>query len=53
MPPRDAICLELPGGSGFGDPLRITAEEARRDYRVAIDAQGQLDLAETERLRAL
>ena len=29
----------------------ITAEEARRDYGVAIDAQGRLDLIETERLR--
>jgi hypothetical protein len=30
----------------------ITAEEARRDYGVAIDVQGQVDRAETERLRA-
>jgi hypothetical protein len=30
----------------------ITAEEARRDYGVAIDAQGRLDPIETERLRA-
>jgi N-methylhydantoinase B len=66
VPPRDAIQLGLPGGGGFGDPHRrdpqrvlddvldglITAEEARRDYGVAIDAQGQLDRAETERLRS-
>src|SRR5262249_21881482 len=66
VPPRDAIRLELPGGGGFGDPRRrdpqrvrddvldglITAEEARRDYGVAVDAQGQLDSAETERLRS-
>jgi len=65
VPPRDVIRLELPGGGGFGDPRRrdpqrvrddvldglITAEEARRDYGVAIDAQGQVDRAETERLR--
>jgi N-methylhydantoinase B len=65
VPPRDAICLALPGGGGFGDPHArdpqrvlddvldglITAEEARRDYGVAIDARGRLDLIETERLR--
>jgi hypothetical protein len=57
--------LALPGGGGFGDPYArdpqrviddvldglITAEEARRDYGVAIDAQGRLDLIETKRLR--
>jgi len=66
VPPRDAICLQLPGGGGFGDPRArdpkavrddvrdglITAEQARRDYGVAIDAIGEIDLAETERLRA-
>jgi len=66
VPPRDAIQLSLPGGGGFGnpherDPQRvlddvldglITAEEARRDYAVLIDAQGRLDLAGTERLRS-
>jgi N-methylhydantoinase B len=65
VPARDAICLALPGGGGFGDPYArdpqrviddvldglITAEEARHDYGVAIDAQGRLDLIETERLR--
>jgi N-methylhydantoinase B len=66
VPPRDAICLQLPGGGGFGaprarDPARvrddvldglITADEARRDYGVAIDASGEVDVAETARLRA-
>src|SRR5262245_25363368 len=66
VPPRDAIRLELPGGGGFGDPRRrdpqrvrddvldglITADEARRDYGVVVDAQGRLDMAETERLRS-
>jgi N-methylhydantoinase B len=66
VPPRDVIRLELPGGGGFGDPRRrdlqrvlddvldglITAEQARRDYGVAIDAQGRLDGVETERLRS-
>src|SRR5215475_8549574 len=66
VPARDAICLGLPGGGGFGDPRTrdpqrvlddaldglITADEARRDYGVAIDGQGRLDLAETDRLRS-
>ena len=66
VPARDAICLGLPGGGGFGDPRTrdphrvlddvldglITADEARRDYGVAIDWQGRLDLAETDRLRS-
>ena len=66
VPPRDAIRLELPGGGGFGDPRArdphrvledvrdgmITAEEARRDYGVVIDAHGQLDAVATERLRS-
>ena len=65
VPPRDALRLSLPGGGGFGDPRArdpdrvrddvldglITADEARRDYGVAIDANGQVDLAETARLR--
>jgi N-methylhydantoinase B len=67
VPARDAIRLSLPGGGGFGDPRTrdpqavrddvldglITAEEARRDYGVAIDGHGRLDLDETERLRAM
>jgi len=66
VPPRDAICLQLPGGGGFGDPRArdparvrddvldglITAEQAQRDYGVAIDAGGEIDLPETSRLRA-
>ena len=65
VPPRDAIRLELPGGGGIGDPRTrdpqrvlddvrdgfITAQQARRDYGVVIDADGRLDLAATERLR--
>jgi N-methylhydantoinase B len=67
VPARDAIQLGLPGGGGFGDPRTrdpqrvaedvldglITAEEARRDYAVAVDAEGRVDAAETERLRAV
>ncbi|MGB9270518.1 MAG: hydantoinase B/oxoprolinase family protein, partial [Pseudolabrys sp.] len=66
VPARDAICLALPGGGGFGDPRTrdpqrvlddvldglITADEARRDYAVAIDGQGCLDLIETKRMRS-
>jgi N-methylhydantoinase B len=65
VPPRDAVQLHLPGGGGFGDPRRrdpqsvcddvldglITVEEARRDYGVVIDARGEIDLAETARVR--
>jgi N-methylhydantoinase B len=65
IPARDAIRLSLPGGGGFGDPRSrdpqvvlddvldglITAEDARRDYGVAVDASGTLDLAETGKLR--
>jgi N-methylhydantoinase B len=67
VPPRDAIRLELPGGGGFGDPRArdpqsvradvldnlITADEARTDYGVVIDAKGEIDLTETKRLRSL
>jgi N-methylhydantoinase B len=56
----------LPGGGGFGDPRArdpkavredvldglITAEQARRDYGVAFDARGEVDVAETARLRS-
>src|SRR6476659_7811336 len=66
VPPRDAIRLELPGGGGIGDPRTrdpqrvlddvrdgfITAQDARRDYGVAIDVDGRLDSAGTERLRS-
>jgi N-methylhydantoinase B len=66
VPPRDAIRLQLPGGGGFGDPRArdpqsvrddvldglITAEDARRDYGVIIDARGEIDLAETARIRS-
>jgi N-methylhydantoinase B len=66
VPPRDAIRLQLPGGGGFGDPRArdpervrddvldglITVEEARRDYGVAIDGDGQIDLAATAQRRS-
>jgi N-methylhydantoinase B len=66
VPPRDTIRLELPGGGGFGDPRArdpqsvradvldglITADEARTDYGVVIDAKGDINLAETARIRS-
>ena len=66
VPPGDVICLALPGGGGFGDPRArdpqrvlhdvldglISVDDARQDYGVAIDADLQLNLAETQRLRA-
>jgi N-methylhydantoinase B len=65
VPPRDAIQLHLPGGGGLGDPRArdpqsvrndvldglISAEEAQRDYGVAIDTSGEIDPAATARLR--
>jgi N-methylhydantoinase B len=65
VPGGDVICLGLPGGGGLGDPRArdpqhvlddvldglISVDEARRDYGVAIDADLQLNLAETQRLR--
>jgi N-methylhydantoinase B len=66
VPPRDAIQLHLPGGGGLGDPHArdpqsvrddvldglISAEEAKRDYGVAVDAHGEIDAAATARLRS-
>ena len=66
VPPRDAVRLHLPGGGGFGDPRArdpqrvlddvldglITMEDARRDYGVAVDKRGQINVGETERMRS-
>jgi len=66
VPAKDTIRLGLPGGGGFGnqrerEPARvlddvldglITRAEAERDYGVAIDTNGSIDAAKTERLRA-
>jgi N-methylhydantoinase B len=66
VPGGDFIRLELPGGGGFGDPAErdpeqvaldvadglISREAAARDYRVALDADGALDRAATQILRA-
>ena len=58
--------LRVAGGSGFGDPLErpfeavqrdldagcVTAEGARRDYGCVVGADGAVDRAASERLRA-
>jgi N-methylhydantoinase B len=65
VPPRDFARLELPGGGGYGDPRRrdpdhvaadvadglLTREAARRDYGVALTADGRVDAAATAKLR--
>lgn len=66
VPEGDRLIMEMPGGGGYGDPMArdaakvaldvrdglVTAEKARALYGVAVDADGQLDMAETARLRA-
>jgi N-methylhydantoinase B len=66
VPGGDFISLETPGGGGFGDPAErdpeqvaidvadglISRENAMRDYRVALTADGALDRAATAQLRA-
>src|SRR5271167_5187819 len=61
VPGGDFIRLELPGGGGFGTPADrdpeqvaldvadglISRETARDDYRVALTANGGVELAET------
>jgi N-methylhydantoinase B len=65
VPGGDFMRLELPGGGGFGNPAErdpyqvasdvadglVTAEIARRDYRVALAADGAVDRAATAKLR--
>jgi N-methylhydantoinase B len=67
IPGGDFICLELPGGGGFGDPATrdpdqvaldvadglITAETARQQYRVALAPDGAVDHAATGGLRTV
>ena len=65
LKPGDRLRMALPGGGGFGDPFTreparvardvalgyVTRDAAAADYRVAIDAQGAVDEAGTQRLR--
>ena len=70
LKPGDTARIGTPGGGGWGDPAKrdpsrvlrdvqlefVTVEEARRNYRVAIERSGDaysLDHAETARLRQL
>jgi N-methylhydantoinase B len=60
------MVLQSGGGGGFGDPFDrdpelvardvgdgyVTRDGAARDYGVVVTAEGRLDAAETERLRA-
>jgi N-methylhydantoinase B len=66
VPAAERLRLELPGGGGFGDPLRraparvaedvreglVSREAARANYGVALDPEGNVDAAETAKLRA-
>ena len=65
IPYGDRLVLELPGGGGYGDAWTrapklvaadvadglITAEDARRQYGVVVDANGVVDEAATDTLR--
>jgi N-methylhydantoinase B len=65
VPDGDRLILELPGGAGMGDPASrdpdrvaqdvrdglVSRENAQTTYRVAIGADGRVDLATTAALR--
>jgi N-methylhydantoinase B len=65
IPDGERLVLELPGGGGMGDPTErdsalvardvrdglVSGEVAREIYRVALQADGAVDAAATERLR--
>jgi N-methylhydantoinase B len=66
IPAKDRLIVEMPGGGGYGDPLSrdpalvaddvlndlVTVEQARADYGVVVGADGVIDEAATESLRA-
>ncbi len=66
IPGGERLIVETPGGGGYGDPgerdltdvLRdvrqglVSRQAAERDYAAVIDADMNLDMAATERLRA-
>jgi N-methylhydantoinase B len=67
VPQTERCIISMPGGGGLGSPRArpidvvaedvrlgfVSVEAARRDYGVAVDAQGVVDHAETARLRAV
>ena len=66
IPDGDRLILELPGGAGMGDPAERDPERVARDvrdglvsaanalalYRVAVDADGAIDVSATNELRS-
>ncbi|MFN4088396.1 MAG: hydantoinase B/oxoprolinase family protein [Alphaproteobacteria bacterium] len=62
IPPGDRIVMEMPGGAGFGDPLRrdphrvaedvlagfVSVEAARSLYGVVVGADGGIDAGATD-----
>ena len=66
IPADDLLYFETPGGGGYGDPTKrgpeavardvrqglVSAEAARTIYKVALTADGSVDVAGTARLRA-
>jgi N-methylhydantoinase B len=67
IPDGKRLVLHLPGGGGMGDPTRrdpalverdvrdgfVSIESAKRDYRVAVTADGAVDQSTTRILRRL
>ena len=65
IPRNDRLHLEMPGGGGYGDPMRrdpdkvamdvrdgmVSAQAAQDLYGVVLDANGAVDEAATEALR--
>lgn len=66
VPAGERLVIELPGGGGYGNPLRrapewvaaevvdglLNCDQARALYRVVVDQTGHLDPGATARLRA-
>lgn len=66
VPGADRLCVDVPGGAGFGDPHArdpqavaadaanglVSVEAAATQYAVVVDAAGIVDEAKTEKLRA-
>jgi len=66
IPRGERVVVDMPGGGGLGEPKRrdpgrvaddvraglVSADAARNTYRVSIDANGDVDENETQKLRA-